>query len=292
MKKLERQYSLDELRHMYIDQNLSGKEIASKYNIPIYCVEKDLKNNKIYKSKDLISKGRRKKVDKDELYNFYIVENHSTEETAKFFNVDERTIRNRLREFGIKKSIDLQVQCSKNNQIKKYGNLFTRSEYYKENVVEKMIRKGKNTCIKKYGVPNWGMTEEGSKARKAKYIYNNIKFDSSWELALYIYAIDHNENIVREPIKFEYYINDSVHYYIPDFLYKNNYIEIKGTHLIKEGKLQNVFKKQTYKDLAKQNCIEQNGVIIMSYDEIQEKLSYINKTYGKNYLKKFKVINK
>ena len=72
--------------------------------------------------------------------------------------------------------------------------------------------------IKKYGC--WvTATPEVVKEKRKRYVYQEIYFDSSWELALYIYAIDHNEEIVREPLRFEYYYDNKVFYYYPDFLY-------------------------------------------------------------------------
>ena len=41
-------------------------------------------------------------------------------------------------------------------------------------------------------VPNW------------KYLYYGITFQSSWELAVWIYCIDHNIPIIRDPCMFEY----------------------------------------------------------------------------------------
>jgi len=344
MKSYKREYSVDELYDLYINKNLSAQEIANIYNVPRYIIEGDLKKNNIHKPKQLSYELRMKKIDKqslydfyiiqdhnmadtaiyfnvgegtisrychlynikkeknhydikkkkqinkDELYKYYIIENHSNDETAAHFNVHARTLRRRLREYGIYKSVDSQVKCSQKHQIEKYGDLFTRSEYYKRNVVSNMIEKGKQTCLQKYGAPNWLMTEEGVKRRKARYFYNDIKFDSSWELAVYIYAIDHNEDIIREPVVLEYYIEDKIHYYIPDFLYNNKLIEIKGNHLIKNGKLQNVYKKSSYKDEAKQKCLEENNVIIWQDQDIKFALEYVKNKYGYKYLRQFKII--
>ena len=345
MKTYKREYSVEQLTQLFIEQNLSAQQIANIYNVPRYIIEHDLKINNIrkpdklkgllrlknidrqelyevyikqdhnmfdtakyfnvgeetisrycklyniHKDKNHYDLKKKIKINKDDLYQYYIIENHSNDETALHFNIHERTLRRRLREFNIQKSVDLQVKCSQKHQKEKYGNLFTRSEYYKKHIVSGMVKKGKQTCMDKYGVSNWLLTTEGIKQRKSRYLYDNTKFDSSWELALYIYAIDHNEDIVREPVTLEYYVDNELHYYVPDFSYKGQLIEIKGDHLIKDGKLNNVYKKSSYKDVAKQRCLDDNNVKIFQRQDIQFALDYIKEKYGYKYLKQFKIIN-
>ena len=343
MSKYHHPYTQDELTDLFINQNLSAQCIANQFSLPRYVIETDLQKYNIKKPKELarivskksidvnklyqyyivedhtiletakyfgvgeklisehcrlngFTKDRNElnlkmtiMIDKDKLYQYYIVENHSTEETADYFHVHERTIRRRLNKFNIHKSSDLQVKCSQNGQRKKYGDLFARSEYYKENILPKMVQNVRETCLQKYGVPSYFQTDKSIKQRKALYQYQGLKFDSSWELALYIYAVDHNEPIIREPVRLEYYIDGKIHYYFPDFLYKNQLIEIKGGHLMENGKLKSVFKKWSYKDAPKQQCMEDNNVQIMSYDDIKFALQYVKQTYGSNHLRQFKI---
>ena len=61
-----------------------------------------------------------------------------------------------------------------------------------------------------------------------KGFYKGIWCDSSWELAFLIYCLEHNIAIKRNIDKFPYYIENKLHYYIPDFIIGNTYIEIKG----------------------------------------------------------------
>lgn len=114
MKKLPREYTRDQLYVQYISLNKTAKEIALMFHTNENVIRGDLKKYGIYKPKDLclISQGQRKTINRQELYDYYITENHSTEETAKYFNVHERTIRRRLREFNIVKSVELQVRAS------------------------------------------------------------------------------------------------------------------------------------------------------------------------------------
>lgn len=94
----------------------------------------------------------KKIIEREELFQYYIVENHTTEETAKHFMVHDRTIRRRLSEFGIIKPVDLQVEAWRRIHQERYGGIFVKTNYYKQNVKSRMVEKVRETCRKKYGV--------------------------------------------------------------------------------------------------------------------------------------------
>ena len=363
--KITRPYTINELRYLFIDQNLSAQKIADKYNVRRHIIERDLKVNNIKKPIDL-KHGSRKTIDKDELYQYYIIkdfnmvqtaehfgvgeqlvrkycrlygfykdrkdldlkmkktinkeeliqyyltENHSNEETAAYFGVHERTLRRRLREFGIFKPIETQLECSRAHQKEKYGALFTQSEYYRENIKDKMLEhvystceekygckhvsqiesvkeKRAQTCIEKYGVPLYTLTKEYHSFATHKYKYEGVSFDSSWELALWIYAKEHGESIQRVPCRFSYKYNSKICYYFPDFLYNDKLIEIKGDYLLDEnGCLFNFYKGcPDEKIIVKQKCIDDNNVIIWSYNDVKFAIDYVNNKYGREYLHSF-----
>lgn len=365
--KYNRPYTENELRDMFINQNLSAQQIADKYNLPRsrvetslrkYCIKKPnyLKHPErkiidkeqlydyyivqdftmvqtaehfgvgdqlvrkycrlygFYKDRKDLDLKMKKKINRDELIQYYITENHSNEETAQYFGMHERTLRRRLREFNIRKSVELQVECSKTHQIEKYGDLFTQSQYYHQNVKDKMLdkvyqtcekkygckhvsqlesvkEKMAQTCINKYGVPLYTLTKEFHTFRTHKYKYDGISFDSSWELALWIYAKEHNESIQRTPCRLTYYCNNKRHYYFPDFLYKGMLIEIKGDHLLDEnGHLIDFYKTGLETQIsAKQQCMEDNNVFIWTYSNIKFALDYVCDKYGASYLHSFSV---
>ena len=110
-----------------------------------------------------------------------------------------------------------------------------------------------------------------------KYMYDNIKFDSSWELALWIYAKDHNEPIEREPCCFEYEFENKKKTYILDFKYKGQLIEIKGDQYLSLPVTQK--KLQVAKD---------NNVHIWTLKDIQSYLQYMYKKEGKFWYRKYK----
>ena len=289
MRYIPRGYTKEDLRKMYLEQNMRREDIAKRYNISISCVDKDVQKYGFRKSKELISAQFEKKVDKNALYQYYIVENHTNDQTAQHFKIDERTLRRKMRKYGIIKSQEQQLEALKREQFQKYGTWFPSSEYYQKNVKDKMLNTMKITCMNKYGVEYTCLNHEVMSKSSQKYFYENEIFDSSWELALWIYAKDHQEPIIRNPCRFEYLLDNQIHYYYPDFEYKGILLEIKGDHLFnKDNKLQNVHKQHTRKDECKQRCMDENHIVVWKQAEVQFAINYVNQKYGKNYLKSFK----
>lgn len=169
--------------------------------------------------------------------------------------------------------------------------------YGVENVFssEKIKEKIKQTNLRRYGVEyNIQSSDIYSKSKK-RYLYENTPFDSSWELAYYIHHKDMNYNISRNINGLIYFSNNKKHIYFPDFILNNEYIEIKGNNLISKDKLHFIdpvkhIETQLLKD--KMNCLINNNVKILCYDDIKEDLEYIKNKYGKNFLKQFKNIGK
>ena len=112
--------------------------------------------------------------------------------------------------------------------------------------------------------------------KKVLHTLDNIVFDSSWELAYYIYLRDLG-------IPFEYHPNIEIPYkidndatkfklYKPDFKVHDRLIEIKGDHLA-EGK-----------DKYKLEFLDILGVDVLTGQDIEPFLKYVNDKYGKGYL--------
>ena len=119
---------------------------------------------------------------------------------------------------------------------------------------------------------------------ESKYLYNNIKFDSSWELAFWIYCNDNSIPIEREPIQLEYYFQNKKYYYIPDFRLNNSeLIELKSDYLFK------LLQIPSTKDFAKYQCMVSNNVKILILKDVLFYLKYIYNKYGNKYLKQFKI---
>ena len=153
-----------------------------------------------------------------------------------------------------------------------------------------------DTKERKYGYRGVLQTPEVIRKKRSKYLYNGLSFDSSWELAFYIWATDHGKEIIRLPVALAYQVDDKQYHYYPDFCCDGELIELKGKYLCKDGckdsGLCDFFNTNNQKALdAKYNCMLENNVIVISDDEIQPYLQYINETYGRDYLHTFKSYN-
>lgn len=173
-------------------------------------------------------------------------------------------------------------------------------------IKEKQKRKISETFRKKYKCDNIGgliKLKSFKSSSKFKYIYKGEIFDSSYELAYYIYCEDHNIKINRnKELAISYKLNDKIYYYVPDFIDDSNQlIEIKGKCLEKDGiwiphpaslskckneeSIENL--KRRYKE--KQKCAIENKVKIITEENIIPCIKYCQEKYGNRFwYKKFK----
>ena len=257
------------------------------------------------------------------------IEKYGTEYPSQNTLIKEKTAATNLNKYGTSVPVnspelhDIMVE----NCIRKYGvKSYSQTEEFKE--------KYKNTCLARYGVkhafmaPNiknkirekmiktYGvnsfaktecfkkfMTELHSKKRdegyiptpRSKYKYNNIYFDSSWELAYYMFNQDLGIDIKRNTSIFKYYVDCKEYGYIPDFIVNNRLVEIKGDYLWdfnnKSDSKKIFFKgERLKKEIAKKECAENNNVKILYKEDIKDILQYcIDKFNNKYWYRKFKI---
>jgi len=189
-------------------------------------------------------------------------------------------------ENGKKSWTDLVNKKRETTCLKKYG----VKHISKNNDIKE---KRKSTILNKYGVEYAQQNHEIQTRSKKRYTYKNITFDSSWELAYYIWLSDNKKQFEYHPNKFfEYSCNNKIHRYFPDFLVENNYIEIKGEQFFKNDEMIYPYhnNNNVYNELinAKYECMKLNSIILIRKNEIRNILYYVQKTYGKDYLKSFK----
>lgn len=156
-----------------------------------------------------------------------------------------------------------------------------------EYIKEKLSKNNpmKNNEIKEKSMKN----RENMLNQKIGYTYNNIHFDSSWELAYFIYLIDNKISFIYHP-NFTYkYLDDNgiERTYFPDFLVNGEFQEIKGNQFFNEkDEPYNQYKKEYWWN--KFNFLKENNIKILRQKECQEFLKYIHNKYGQDYLKQFK----
>ena len=122
-----------------------------------------------------------------------------------------------------------------------------------------------------------------SKMRR-KYTYNDIMFDSSPEIAYYIWLTDNNIKFEFHPkIRLKYYANGKLHFYEPDFLIcKTNQLEdIKGDHFLKTHFIKRAKEKF--------DCMKQNNIRLIFSNEYKIYMDYCAKKFNdKHWYLKFK----
>lgn len=167
-------------------------------------------------------------------------------------------------------------QQSKCTKLKKYGDEnYNNSKQMKITRIKnnngvyfssEQLEKSQQTCLKHFGVRFPAQNYKSFIKRSRKYKYNGILFDSSPEIALYIYLTDKAIDFEYQPnTNFIFHYNGKIKKYFPDFLVNGQFIEIKGDQFFKEDgtmqcpfnhKLDNLFE-------AKHQCMISNNVQIL-----------------------------
>lgn len=138
----------------------------------------------------------------------------------------------------------------------------------------------------------------------AKYQFDGEWFDSSWELAYWIWCKDNGKNIKHNPCCFEYEVvgvdgEIKKRKYWPDFEVDGKLVEIKGNQFFtKDGKsMKCPYRRKEWSDefydfmnrvyAAKYKCMVEHDVMIMRHHDIMIHVDYVNKKYGSRYLKSY-----
>ena len=187
--------------------------------------------------------------------------------------------------------------------IQKYGSLERFYEQTQEKTaVTKMMRYGSSTynnreqaaqtSIERYGVRVPIQAKPIGDKAHYKYTYNGIKFDSSYDLAFYIWLTDHGVDFTyNPPIQFTYTYDNKVHLYNPDFQIGDRLVELKGRQFFKNknpnGPMVNPYNhSQDALYEAKHQCMIDNNVeIIVDCSKYE---TYVAETYGKDYIVGFR----
>lgn len=161
--------------------------------------------------------------------------------------------------------------------LKRYGGVSSSCD---PNIEQKIL----DTLIQKYGkLPFIGA--------RATYEYDKITFDSSWELAFYVYHKDLGDKIIREPLGIDYYeSNGKRHIYYPDFEMNGVLYEIKGDFLLDENN--NLIDRNTFditdQTIAKMCCMKSNNVVLLKKDDLTECFTYMNNKFGSKWASVFR----
>lgn len=220
------------------------------------------------------------------------LEKYGVDNPAKSKTIQEKSKKTNIERYGCEwqiASAKTKEKIIKSN-LKKYGVTCTLRD-------PKQKEKTKKTLLEKYGVDNAAkspavkerilqtrLSKYGTFLLAPKYRFQDIVFDSSWELAFYIFHIDKGELVERCSECFEY----AGHRYFPDFKIGSSLYEIKGNQFFKNGKFIDPYCHNDSLAQAKWECMLENKVHILREKDCQVFLEYVEKTYGKNFLKSFR----
>lgn len=201
----------------------------------------------------------------------------------------------------------------KQTKLKRYGDEnYVNSELARKtwtkhiidnpNFLEERLRKTKTTKLKRYGDENYNNHRQTKETLikkygmlhglSPKYIYHGKKFDSSYELAYYIWLEDHKIDFKYPcPYNFEFKNEDTGKdkTYCPDFLVDGNIVEIKGDHFFKDKDpktniLVNPFDVNDSTPKYKMECMKKHNVVILTNKDCEQYLKYVITNYGSNFL--------
>lgn len=258
----------------------------------------------------------------------YGVENASSSPIIR-----QRIIESNLKNYGVEypQQLGEKKEKAKQTNIERYGVEYAmqNEEIKKKSIINNRIKhdgfhstqleSNKRKRIITYKKNRKEGKHKNRKNSSAKYYFNNEKFDSSLELAFYIYHTEVLKEIVeREPISITYKVDDVEHEYYPDFRINNQLFEIKGSWGINwkgewclpswafkklKEKYKNepsfVFMQQVIKAdkpfKAKYKVAKENNVIIYpdNSPEIIEVINYCRTKFGKrNWYQQFQIKSK
>lgn len=248
-------------------------------------------------------------------YKEHFAEYNATKNENSELKFDDKSKKTKIEKYGkdyVSKFADKGDKTKRKLYGDDYGKKFwnkadeTCKELYGDNYREKLTKKSMETNRKNHGGLHNTQTKESQEKMKQTYFertgyyhpsqnpktrrnhrtcyyYDNEEFDSSWELAYYIYLKDHDVPFEYHTISIPYIWNDKTHYYKVDFKVYDRLVEIKGDHIL----VKNVFKDDG-RSQAKYECMKENNVLILMETDIKPYLKYVKDKYGKDYMKSFR----
>lgn len=259
----------------YGDKNYNNREKAKKTSIEKYGVESPIQYKEIEQKRDRTNMylfGTDNYT--QNLINKYGDSNYRNKEKAKQTCLEKYGVNNPF-------AADIVKTKIKDTLINRYNvdNIMKSDE---------TIQKVKQTNLVRYGFEWSQQSDEIRKKQQYRYNFDGQSFDSSWEIAYYIWLKDNNINFIYQPnIRFEYFYNNIKHYYCPDFLINNQLYEIKGLQFFENDKMINPYDR-SMDDLyeAKHQCMIKNNVTIIT--DCSEYINYVSKKYTKDFIPLFK----
>lgn len=216
-------------------------------------------------NKDVIQKTR------DTNFARYGVYNYAQTDECK-----EKSKKTCLERYGVEHSLQSKEVREKGVQtcLERYGVEHTAC-------LPEVQEKAKLTSLARFGATHYSRTFDFHNRIRKHYICKDQSFDSLPELAVWVYCIDNNISIKKNPCSFEYNYCGKNYNYFPDFEIDGKLVEIKGDHFFKEdGTMQNPF-DHDLDDLyeAKHLCGLDNGVEFWRKADYWQYVQYFTENY-------------
>ena len=201
------------------------------------------------------------------------LEKYGCEYPMQSKEIQEKSKQTNLENLGVEYTLQSKEiqEKSKQTNLEKYG-----SEYSSQS--GEIKEKTKQTNLKKYGKEFYTQTHECHKKRRKRISYDNLTFDSSWEVKVYQYCKENNISCIYQPdIQFVYEYQGKEHVYQPDFLINDKLYEVKGDQFFEGDKMINPFdRSQDGLFEMKHQCMIENNVVILKKDDINQIKNSIN----------------
>ena len=209
------------------------------------------------------------------------------ENVSQISSIREKVKRTNLEKYGVEEylsSQDVKTKCVTTSRRKYNTDNPNSADIVKQHKVDSVLdkygvtnvnkiksvrEKIHQTCVKRYG-KYWNVY---------KYLYDGIKFDSSWELIYYIWLRDNHRVFTYHPLISYLYVNDAGKdsHYEPDFIIDGKLYEIKGDHFFNAaGELIDPYRKGKPRCLAKQQCMKEHDVTILRLVDLTDAFNYID----------------
>jgi hypothetical protein len=156
--------------------------------------------------------------------------------------------------------------------------------------VPAIYEKQKSTMRTRYGIESSTQMLDSTERRKKKYLYNGIYFDSLPEIQYYQELCNSGIPFEYHPkIRFEYFHDNKKHYYFPDFLVNEQYVELKGSQFFDVSDKSNIDLNdpnlhminpynRKYDSLAdaKFQCMKKHGIKIIIVNAISNMATFLH----------------
>lgn len=292
-KRLGEDYQLDEVINYF--EAHSEKEALEHFNVSKSSFYRFLKKNNYKKPKELVTKRRMATIDSDPTFwsrrneksILTNISKYGTEWYTQTSDYVNRAKETNLKRYGCEWSLQSKEIRDKGieTSLEKYGckNAGGSSESVKKIKETKKLRYGDENYNNSSKIRDtWFSNLSENKHKYRCYVYKDVYFDSFPELAYYMYMLDSGVDIVRcdiKTLKFEYYYNNELHYYIPDFIVNGDIVEIKSDYLLKKMKVKDT------RENAKYRCMLENNVIIINNKKFEKYTKWFLKHYSKEEFK-------